>query len=157
MTEISLKISVTEGLIISALVSAFENKTETDHIILNKKYGAMAYDIFTPKCYLETPNGNIGVNDEEKKECWKTSKSLSKFILKNKHTKEDTIAYYKCALLCRIAKNAKFYGWEFITVVPKERTSESFISVQFYERKFKKEIESICKDKERLKQLCTLK
>jgi len=155
MTKTKLCLSVTERLVLSALEDAFENKTETDHVILNKKYGSMAYDLFTPDCYLETPGGRIDVSEEEKKECWRTSQSFSKFMLKDKWTKEDAIAYYKCALLCRIAKNAVFHGWEFKILVPENRSADSFISVQFYERKYRDKIELLCKDKQKLRELCT--
>lgn len=152
-----INLSVTELLVLDALEYAFDTQLSDGwwyHIIKNKKYGAMAYDLFTPNLCLEIPGGQITITPEEKTECWKTSVQMSKYMLKDKWTKELAIEYYKSGLLCMIMRNAVFYGWDFKIIVPKERTSELFISVQFYEKKYEKQITELCKDKAKLKELC---
>ncbi len=149
-----IRMSVTEKLVISALETAFDNKSDIYHVIRNPKYGAMAYDLFTPDLTFKTPEGDITVEPEEKTKIWKESVFVSKYFLKDKWTKYLAVDYYKSALLCCIAKNAKFNGWDFKVIVDENRTADDYISVQFYQKRYKKQIEEICKDKKLLKELC---
>jgi len=151
-----LKLSVTERLVLDVMEYAFDTQLSDGwwyHIIKNKKYGAMAYDLFTPNLCLEIPGGQITITPEEKTECWKTSVQMSKYILKDKWTKEKAVEYYKSGLLCMIMRNAVFHGWTYLVVVPEERNGDH-ISVQFYEKKYEKQIMELCKDKAKLRELC---
>lgn len=140
-----MKISVTERIILEYLVMAYENTTGSYNILRNPKFGAMSYDLFTPNTTFVTPDGNITIDDEEKKEAWKLAKGISKLILKDKWTKKEAENYYKSALFCRIMSTVAFHGWDFKIIIESDPRQ---INVEFYEKKYKQQIEEL---------LCTTK
>ena len=119
---------------------AYENTTGSYNILRNPKFGAMAYDLFTPNTIFVTPNGDITIDETEKKDAWKYSVAFSKFMFKDKWTKDIAINYYKSNLFCRIIATVAFHGWDFKIVIESDPRQ---INVEFYEKKYKQQIEEL--------------
>lgn len=134
-------ISFNELMVLTYLANALDNNTGEYNVLPNKKYGAMAYDLFTPNTIFKTPDLDITLDEDEKKEAWKKALQYSK-VLEKEWTKDKAIEWYKSALFCRLMSTAYFHGWDFKVIIPKERTEEGIV-VEFYERKYKQQIEEL--------------
>lgn len=139
-------INFTELMVLTYLSNAIENATGEYNILPNTKYGAMAYDLFTPNTIFKTPDSDITLDEEEKKEAWKLALRYSK-VLEKEWTKDKAIEWYKSALFCRLMSTAYFHGWDFVVIVPStmEKRNENGVVIEFYERKYKQQVEELLK------------
>lgn len=125
-----MKLSVTELLLIDCLNKAYDAdfKDSFQHPLINKKYGAIGYDLLTTNNTIIIPDETIEHSLKEKEKAWKDSLEAYRFKRKKTpYNKEIATEYYKTDLLCRFMQKLKTKEWKFKVIIDKERKQDTII------------------------------